>query len=130
MSRRKTIQSERRNNPLSLGFTGNDVDDAKLMNSKETGRTRNIESITNTQLWDLIDTDEYGVLLPAQKRVVDILLDMRSIIIKPGSKTRSDILSIFADGSKTRSALLTVTTTPISRAEELGLGKVYSRDFK
>jgi hypothetical protein len=100
------------------------------MNSRGVGRTRNIESITNTQLWDLIDTDEYGALLPAPKRIVDILLSMDSIIIKPGSKTRADMLSVFGNGTQTRTNFLNATITPISRAEELGLGRVYSRDFK
>ena len=131
MSKQSVVQAEQANDPVSIGYTGNDVSDAALMNSLTTGRTTIAASVTSSDIYEAMVRSEYDALSASDKVSIDQILGLGDgIPTDSGSKTRADILAIFGGGSTTWSNLVAVVTSTISRATELGVGRVHSRDFK
>ena len=126
----KAIQDERDLDPVGIGYTGNDVTDAALMNSLSTGRTAQASGLTSGELYEALDKTEYAALGAADQKIIDILLGIGDMNIDPTSKTRADLLAIFGAGTATRTDLIEAVTSTISRATELGFGTVHSRNFK
>ena len=131
MSRKSAIQRERALDPEGLGYNFNDVSDAVLMNSTATGRTVQRGSLSSGELVEAVleDTAEYTALSAAAKKIVDVAMGAGDLDISPGSATRAALLVIFPAPSTIRERLIAMVTVTVSRAAELGFGKVYSRDF-
>lgn len=130
MSRKTTIQNERESDPAGLGYTGDNVSDAALMNSLSTGRTKVVPFVNSATIYEGIVRSEYAALGATDQKIVDLILGLgEGISTGVGSKTRADLLAIFGPATITRANLIAAVTKTVSRGEELGVGKVYSRDF-
>lgn len=134
----EVLRDELVNDPLGLGYT---VDqpvnwdngpaseaDAALLNSLSTGRTRNRAVMTGREFKDEWDTTEFSALTDAQK---DLLYSMASRDdLDPFGIDATVVQDIFPPAGATITALAAARVETISRATELGLGRVLPGDVQ
>jgi hypothetical protein len=120
------LKDELINDPLVRGYVG--MTDAQAAASLLTkNRPRNKVTLSASEIFEAIDTDEYLALSATEKDRVNIVLNLGdSIQIGPASKARAFILAAFAGaaGAITRPALAALAVEQISRATELFGGDI------
>lgn len=116
---------------------------ATLLNSLTTGRTRKRADLSPADIWQVIDMADLpalppnpnGAQLSQERRDLAWLgglacLSSVRLLNDDGTDTliRTNLARLFPAGTGSRTRLLALGTTPISRADELGLGLVSPGD--
>lgn len=123
----QALNSELVSDPLSRGYAGmTDAEAAADLNTVY--RTRNITSMSASQVLNKVDATEYAALADLQKNTVWGLLGMGTL--NPWGVEATIIQQVFGGGSATVAALAASRTETISRAAELGLGVVTTGDVQ
>jgi precorrin isomerase len=119
----EVLKAEIDGDPLGRGYAGmTDEQVAVDMNDVNTGRTRSV-TMTTHEIYEAIDNTEWSGLTADQKA------DIRDIFaldeVDPYGRAQSVVIAIFGNPSDTLTALQAARpTNKISRAQELGLGRV------
>ena len=132
------LRSELVNDPLGLGYTPDDPADwlngpaseadAALLNSLTTGRTRNRTKMTGREFKDEWDATEFSALTEPQK---DLLYSMAARDdLDPFGIDATVVQDIFPPGGITITALAAARVETISRATELGFGRILPGDVQ
>lgn len=119
------LQDELENDPLGRGYA--QMSDAQAADSLNTpDRPSERATMRATEIFEVIDLDEYSALTPDKKAEVNRVLDLSGddIPIGPNSKARAFLFDAFPEGTKTHAALVEAAAINISRANELGIGPV------
>lgn len=94
-------------------------------------RTRARDTLSSAEIYEAIAVAEFQAKTDDQKVYVRDILGLGSDVrVGPDSKARQVVLSIFGPGSETIAALAVVLQEDISRADELGFGRVYIQDIE
>lgn len=113
----------------NAGVEADAVSDANLINAVD--RNSEKATLTSSEIFESIDRGEYEVLSVAQQEQVRVVLGLGdNIQIATGTKARSWLLAAFGAGTATRDALQVVAQELVSRAAELGLGRVTIGDIQ
>lgn len=122
------LRDELLNDPEGLGYPVSDQEAADLINSLATGRTRNRVSITGDEVFSNIENKAAWDALTADQRREFLLLCARDVLDPFSIANVDSVKSIFGNTSVTVSNLAAARIETISRATELELGVVKSRD--
>jgi hypothetical protein len=123
--RLETLRTELLTDPLSRGYsTMTDQQAADSLNTVDRPAP-DMETISNTDLYEAIDRSEYNPLTENEKDRLRILLGLETIRVASGDQGRAEILALFGAGTTTRANLIALATGQLqSRATELGLPTV------
>lgn len=123
-----SLKDEITTDPLGRGYSGmTDQQVADSLNAVDRSATYSV--ITGAQIFNATDDAEYGALTDAQKASWDALCAISEIDTASGvAKARE--AELFGPGTQTRSNLQALRSYSMSRAQELGLGKVNEGDVK
>ncbi len=125
------IKAELEADPASLGYAAPNagveadaVADAALMAA--VGQTVDVETLSASQLFEAIDLGEWNTTLDDIKRAnVRMILSLGdSIQIAPGTKARTMMAAALVGATVSLAALGVIGSKTVSRAEELGFGRV------
>ena len=121
MNRYEILKAELTTDPLVRGYSGmTDQQVADDMNTKY--RTRNLETLSGSIIFEAIDETEYIALNAAAKERLGLIIGLGdSIQIGPSSRTRTWLLNMFGAGTNTRTNLVAAVQQSITRADELGI---------
>lgn len=117
---------EIQNDPLGRGYSA--MSDAEVATDLSTEyRTDIASTLTSAEIYESMDVTEFQGKTDAQKEYVRDILGLGGVVaVGPSSKARAVMLAIFGGGSNTIQALADALESPISRANELGIGNVSS----
>lgn len=117
-----TLSDELTQDPLTRGYSGmSDVQAAADLNTEY--RTRIKSSMSGDEIFVQTDPSEFAGL-SEHKRLAWLSWTGKDSI-DPGNESNVDFVKwIFGDGSTTVSSLASARVESITRAEELGLGRV------
>jgi len=123
----QTLRSELSDDPLTKGYSGmSDQEAADDIN--DVNRTVDRETVTSCQMQSEVVGTEHTALTQAKRDVwISILCDSVSI---DNTNIRNQIKEIWGVGTATRSNLAALQTKTVSRATELGIGKVKIGDVQ
>lgn len=108
--------------PLGRGYSGmTDTQIAADLNTEY--RTRNLERLSATEVFNAIDKSEWDLLLETHRATIFNLLHMGQL--NPFGVEASIFVDIFGGGSTTISDLSDMRTEAVSRAAELGFPRIY-----
>jgi hypothetical protein len=126
------LKLELTTDPEGLGYDGTGADnvgDAALFNSLATNRKGQIDSVNSSWIFELIDSTEFQALVADDQARVDRVLGLgEGISTQVGSKARAELVAVFGGGSATITAMQAAITPTVSRAVELGFGRVTEGD--
>lgn len=129
------LWDELTNDPAAVGYVApnnpaNDVENAGLINDE----TQTVErmSITAAELWENTDLTEYRVLGIEARDAYNVLVGLETIDVAEGSNSRTALANLFPAGTTTRANLVALVqeTRTVSRASQLGFGRVYVHDIE
>ncbi len=116
------LRNEIINDPIPIGYSSlNDQQVTDSLNDS-TLRTRNRTILSASEVMNQIDITEFNALTTVQERQVWDVLHIGNI--NPFGVEATIFTSIFGGSSTTISNLQAARTETISRATELGLGKI------
>ena len=108
--------------PLGRGYAG--MTDEQVVASLNTvDRDRFRSNIPNREVFGAIDLTEYKALTAAERQALDLVMAMDAVDATDAN-TRVLLGTIFPQGSTTRANLIALAEETVSRAAELGLGRV------
>lgn len=116
------LKAELDADPLDRGYSGMS-DAAAAMDLNTEYRTRKVPSVSGQDLFEAVDATDFAGLSDAQKTLLYAIIGMGTILVN-GTNTKTALLAMFGPGTPTRSNLATLQTESVSRAVELGLGRV------
>lgn len=115
------LKTEITDDPVSRGYSGmSNKDAATDLNIKY--RTKNKETMSSTEVMNAIDKNEFNVLSADNKQLIWNILHISNI--NPFGIEADLFVDVFGGGSVTISSLTSLRVVNISRAVELGLGKI------
>jgi len=116
--------------PLSRGYAG--MTDAQIAIDLNTVyRTRTRDTLSSAEIYEQIVVAEFQAKTDAQKVYVrDILGLGGDVRVGPDSKARQVMVAIFGAGSETIANLAVMLQEDVSRAAELGFGRVSGQDVE
>lgn len=118
------LADEINTDPLGRGYSGM-TDEEVTADLNTVYRTITIGLLDGAEVYEAIDVTEYQALTSENKAEVWNIVHLGpSIAVGVGTKARSRFISLFGGGSTTMGNLLARVTKNVSRAEELGLGRV------
>ena len=121
MNRIDIIKDEIDNDPLTRGYAGmTDEEVADDMNTEY--RSRNLTSMTSTQVFNAVNVAEFQALADGQQNTVMQIMGFGEI--NPFGREADVFIAIFGAGSDTIAALAAARVVPISRGDELEVGVV------
>jgi hypothetical protein len=115
------LRDEIINDPLGRGYSGM-TDDQIVASLNTVDRPRQRDSVPTPEIFEAIVASEYDSLSAAAKARVNILLGLPHV--DPNGDNTVATLMAFPAGSATRAALMALREQNISRAQELGLGRI------
>ena len=117
------LKDELANDPLGRNYAGMD-DEAAAADLNTSYRTRDRVSLSASEVYNAIDQPEWGPLSTTEKQEVWDILHMGDI--NPFGREAARFSAIFPTGpdGSTITALKAARIESITRATELGLGKV------
>lgn len=116
-----TLQDEVQTDPLGLGYAGmTDQQVADSLNAST--RSRNRSMMTASEVMNQINVSEFNILSSANERKIWDVLHIGDI--NPFGVEAAIFIGVFGGGSATVGALQAARIESVSRATELGLGKV------
>ena len=126
------LGAELAGDPEILGYSAPPVDpfdeaaaaaDMAIINA--VNRPVNVETLSGSQLFEAIDDTEWQALPADAKSDIQFVVSLGdNIQIAPGTKARTMLARALASSPTSLGALGVLGTKNVSRAEELGLGKV------
>lgn len=117
------LKSEITVDPVALGYTGKtDQQICDLLNAK--ARSRNLTSLTPSQVLNAVDLAEWGTRTAAQQTLIWNLMGMGQL--NPFGIEATLFVQVFGASSATITTLKLLRVQAISRAEEIGLEIVYA----
>ena len=123
------LYTELTTDPLGRGYAAMDEQE-QAVDLNTVYRTLTRDTLSSAEIYERIDVAEFQGKSPEQKVYVrDILGLGEGIAVGLNSKARTVLLAIFGAGSATIAALAAALEVAVSRAVELGLGRVYPRDI-
>ena len=122
------LKDELLNDPLGRVYSGMS-DQAAADDLNTSYRTRNRVSMTGDEVFQAIESQAIWDGLTADQRLEFLALCGRDTIDPFGAANVNLVKSIFGDPSTTVSNLSTARVESITRAVELGLGSVKSRNI-
>lgn len=118
------LKSEITNDPAVLGYAAKtDQQIADLLNSLTTSRTIERSIIPAHEVLEATVPAEWAALTAAEKQRYQTITGAGQVNLR-GANTRSTMGAMFGAGTTTRANLIALQTKAVSRAEELGLGRV------
>lgn len=120
MSKYSILRDELTNDPLSRGYSGM-TDEQKIADLNTAYRTQNKSSLTGDEVFSQTDTTEYTALTDTEKQLWLAFCGRESI--DPFSAANVTFVTNLM-GSTTIASINSIRTTPITRAQELGIGEV------
>ncbi len=115
------LKTEIDTDPLGRGYTGMTIKQV-VIDINTVNRTSNKATMQATEVLNAIDKTEFNAKTNAQKQQVWDILHLGTV--NPFGLEADLLVDIFGGGSTTITSLQTLRKNNISRAEELGLGKV------
>ncbi len=82
-----------------------------------------VHTISGSDVFEATTQTDYAALTATQKNLYHAIMGMDSITVR-GSNTRAALLAMFGAGTQTRTNLGALQTRMMSRAEQIGLGRV------
>lgn len=82
-----------------------------------------VATISGSDIFEATTQADYAALSATQKSLYHAIMGMDSITVR-GSNTRAALLAMFGAGTQTRTNLGSLQTRRMSRAEQIGLGRV------
>lgn len=126
----QALKNELTSDPLTRGYAGmSDQEAADDLNAVY--RTRQDERIDQADVYNSVDASEFQALAAGEKQEVWDIVHVGGALglwVRPGDLARDRFITIFGAGSQTITDLQALITHDISRADELGLGKVSASD--
>lgn len=122
------LRDELTNDPLARGYAGMTTAQ-KIASLNAVDRTLPVAAVSGSEIYNAIDQTEFDALGDPDKAKVDritSLSDPVNLADLPAGRARATLVAIFTPGAGpiSRAALIALTTRPVSRAEELGIGSV------
>jgi hypothetical protein len=125
MLNKYVLKAELDGDPLGRGYAG--MSDAAAAADLNTAyRTRNLERMTSSQIFQAVDMTEWGALEVAEQDKITKILNWGEL--NPFGKEAQVFINVFGGGSNTLSALAAARVEAISRAQELGWRPVTEGD--
>ena len=115
----KLLIDELANDPLTRVYSGMTAKEAADSLNAD-NRTRPRDSITGAQLYEAVDDGEFGALSAENQQRIRDIWSLGQIDVRPGTKARSVVLSLFGAGTTTRSNLTAAAGQAVSRGHEIG----------
>lgn len=126
----QALANEISTDPLARGYSGmTDIEIAASLNTRD----REIQTFTfsASDLFNAIDPTEYGSITGTVKEQVKLILGLGDdISAASGTNVRTVLVNAFGASSNTLTALQDAAKKTVSRAEELGFGRVDWRDVQ
>lgn len=116
------LTSELVDDPESLGYASMTDEEATVSLNGLT-RVRNVVSVSGQDIFEAVVPTEYNALTADQKALLLGIIGMGEILVN-GTNTKAALLAMFGVLSTTRTNLAALQIEAISRAMELGLGRV------
>lgn len=116
------LRAELTNDPLTRGYAGMTAD-AAATSLNTANRVVNRSSVSTAEIFEAIVPSEYDALTAAQKERVRVLLSLGSVLVN-GANAQATLLGAFGVGTTSRTNLIAVARETVSRAVELGLGRI------
>lgn len=114
------------NTGLYAGMTDEEVVTELMTEDKD-----NWVAITAAQIFETIDRTEFASLSNSDQTRIDRILGLGGEIpTAPGGQARDELIDIFGGGSTTISNLASIANQQVSRASQLGLGRVLVGDVQ
>lgn len=118
------LKAEIAADPVALGYAGKtDQQIADLLNSLTTGRTIQRSVIPAHEILEATVPADWATLTAAEKQRYQTITGAGQVNLR-GANTRLALAAMFGAGTQTRANLIALQSVTISRAEELGLGRV------
>lgn len=116
------LRAELTIDPLSRGYSGmTDAEAAASLNAKN--RTVPVETVTGQQIFEAVVPAHYVALSAEYKALFAVVVGMGTILVN-GTNTKAALTTMFSGATATLAALAALQTEQVSRAVELGLGRV------
>lgn len=118
------LKSEITNDPAALGYSeASDQQIADLLNARTTNRTTERSIVPSHEILEATVPSEWSALTAAEKQRYQTITGAGQVNLS-GPNTRLMLGAMFGAGTQTRANMIALQTIVVSRAEELGLGKV------
>ncbi len=102
-------------------YSGNDATAAAELN--EVNRAVNVEWVTGQAIFEAVTPAHYIALSDSNKQLFGVIVGMANILVN-GTNTKAALVAMFSGMTATLQALAALQTKQVSRAVELGLGRV------
>lgn len=124
----RELKSELTLDPEGIGYAGmTDAQAADALNL--VNRVAELEEVSSAWIFERIDATEFQAKTDAEKARVDRVLGLgEGIRIAPGSKARSELLTVFGGASTTVQTFAADAQYLVSRATELMFPFIYEAD--
>lgn len=130
------IKSELETDPETLGYAAPNagveadaVTDLALMDVVD--RVVDVPTLSGSQLFEAIDDTEWQLLTADEKQDIQFVVSLGDQIqIAPGTKARTMMARALAGHTNSLAALGVLGSKTVSRAEELGFGRVTIGDIQ
>lgn len=127
MSRIDILRAELTDDPLTRGYSAMS-DAAAAIDLNIMYRTRNLDTLTGSEVLNAIDKTEFNAKTDAEKQQVWDILHLGTI--NPFGLEAALFTDIFGGGSVTIAALQAIRKEDVSRGEEIGWGFVGHSDVE
>ena len=115
------IKNELDSNPGVYGA----LDDQTVADTLNIINIDNWVNLSSAEIFETIDISEFNALSAGDQGRVDRILGLEiGIRTAPGSKSRSELISVFGTGSVTITSLAGIANQQISRATQIGIPAV------
>ena len=122
MTNYAALKTEVTIDPLVLGYSG--MTDQQVSDSlNDPVRPRERDIVPSHEVFEAIDPADYTALSAVEKGRLSMILSMGAVRLS-GANTRSALGGMFGAGVTRNNLIALQDDTPISRAQELGLGSV------
>jgi len=122
----ENLQTELQTDPLEIGYVGM-TDEAIRTSLYTVNRDVNKSSMTGSEIMNAIDSGEFNALVADDQQRVWNILHLSTI--NPFGVEATMMTTIFGGSSVTIMTLAVIRKSTVSRASELGLGRVALSDI-
>lgn len=125
MANLERLKEELDDDPLGRGYSGmTDEEAADSLNA--VNRSVAPPAISTEVFLRGLVKSEWDTLSTADHLYISMIMGREVIDIRAGTETRNALVALFPPGSSTRDNLLSLAMVEVSRADELGLGRIYA----
>jgi hypothetical protein len=108
------------NDPLAKGYAGMTDEEITVSLNTIDRPDEDRDSLSSTEIFELINPTEYDNLTADQKDKLKVLLGLGTVKVNTGSQGRTLLSNLFGPGTNTRTALINAATQFQARWKEIG----------